>query len=71
LYSSVVLEEGKSWLSRRSDDIFSHDYFSLLTAPNPGPSSERLLKQFGGTVHQGGSNFTRQTINAVGKVRLD
>lgn len=37
---------------------------------NPTPSSERLLQQFGGTVHPGGKRFTNKTLNAIGKVRI-
>ena len=42
-----------------------------IQAPNPGPSSRRLYKQFGGTIHPGGSNFTKSTINRIGKFIID
>jgi hypothetical protein len=38
-----------------------------VVGANPEPS-QKLIKQFGGEVHQGGKNFNKATVNAIGKV---
>jgi hypothetical protein len=38
-----------------------------LSGEIPGPS-ERLIKQFGGQLHQGGKKLTKSLLNVIGKV---
>jgi hypothetical protein len=47
------------------------EHFPCLHVVGANPErSEKLIKQFGGEVHQGGKNFTKATMNTIGKVSL-
>jgi hypothetical protein len=68
----AIFVHGESLLKDESERLM--DDFTCLhivdDSSNPSPSSERLMQQFGGEVHQQGSkNFTKSTLNAIGKVR--
>jgi hypothetical protein len=65
-----IFVHGESILEEE-ERLIEHFPCLHVVGANPAAAapSEKLIKQFGGEVHQGGKNFTKATMNAIGKVR--
>jgi hypothetical protein len=57
------------FLSSFSSTCFKPTNTTITADSNPGDATEKLYRQFGGQVHQGEIDFSKSTLNAIGKVR--
>jgi hypothetical protein len=60
---------GYCFLSSFSSTCFKPNNNTITSDSTPGAVTEKLYRQFGGQVHQGEIDFSKSTLNAIGKVR--